>query len=102
MQVRQTGYGTSFGKNKVTYDDFDFWVYNGPHFDIYYYLEEEAHLDEVVALLWLVGHLPHWNILPVVGIKGVQYPGAALGVTLWNTGLTGTCRRENAGEGTGK
>ncbi len=49
MQLRQTGYGTSYGKNKVTYDDFDFWVYRGPHFDIMYYLEEEAHLDEVVA-----------------------------------------------------
>jgi len=49
MQIRQTGYGTSYGKNKVTYDDFDFWVYRGPHFDIMYYLEEEAHLDEVVA-----------------------------------------------------
>ncbi len=49
MQLRQTGYGTTYGKNKVTYDDFDFWVYNAPHFDIYYYQEEEAHLDEVVA-----------------------------------------------------
>ncbi len=49
LQIRQTGYGTSYGKNKVTYDNFDFWVYNAPHFDIYYYQEEEAHLDEVVA-----------------------------------------------------
>jgi len=49
MQLRQTGYGTSYGKNKVTYDDFNFWVYRAPHFDVMYYLEEEAHLDEVVA-----------------------------------------------------
>ncbi|MCH7823765.1 MAG: PD40 domain-containing protein [Acidobacteria bacterium] len=49
LQIRQTGYGTSYGKNKVTYDDFNFWVYKAPHFDIMYYLEEEAHLDEVVA-----------------------------------------------------
>ncbi len=49
LQIRQTGYGTSYGKNKVTYDDFNFWVYKAPHFDIMYYLEEESHLDEVVA-----------------------------------------------------
>lgn len=49
MQIRQTGYGTNYGKNKVTYDDFDFWVYRAPHFDIMYYQEEEAFLDEVVA-----------------------------------------------------
>ena len=49
MQIQQTGYGTSYGKNKVTYDEFDFWVYRGPHFDIMYYPEEEQFLDEVVA-----------------------------------------------------
>ena len=49
LQLRNTGYGTQYGSNKVTYDTFDFWVYKGPHFDIYYYQEEEAHLDDVVA-----------------------------------------------------
>ena len=49
LQIRQTRSGPSYGKNKVTYDDFNFWVYKAPHFDIMYYLEEEAHLDEVVA-----------------------------------------------------
>lgn len=49
LQIQQTGYGTSYGKNKITYDDFNFWVYKAPHFDIMYYLEEESHLDEVVA-----------------------------------------------------
>ncbi|MFW6198255.1 MAG: BamA/TamA family outer membrane protein [Acidobacteriota bacterium] len=44
-----TPYGTRFGKNKVTYEAFDFWKYSAPHFDVYYYPEEEQHLDEVVA-----------------------------------------------------
>ena len=48
-QIRNTPYGTVFGQNKVTYENFDFWVYKGPHFDVYYYPEEEAQLDEVVA-----------------------------------------------------
>jgi Tol biopolymer transport system component len=48
-QIQNTPYGTRFGQNKVTYDNFNFWVYKGPHFDIYYYPEEEAQLDEVVA-----------------------------------------------------
>lgn len=43
------GLNTQFGKNKVTYQAFDFWVYEGPHFDVYYYPEEEDFLDEVVA-----------------------------------------------------
>ncbi|MFQ5742956.1 MAG: hypothetical protein ACE5HV_05125 [Acidobacteriota bacterium] len=49
MQLRNTGFGTSYGKNKVTYNDFDFLVYKAPHFDVHYYPEEEAQLDEVVA-----------------------------------------------------
>jgi len=49
MQMRQTGYGTSYGKNKITYDDFDFMVYRAPHFDVMYYPEEESFLDDVVA-----------------------------------------------------
>ena len=45
-QIRNTPYGTVYGQNKVTYQNFDFWVYKGPHFDIYYYLRErEAALD---------------------------------------------------------
>lgn len=49
FQIRNTAYGTSYGKNKVTYDTFDFWVYRAPHFDVMYYPEEEAQLDEIVA-----------------------------------------------------
>ncbi len=48
-QFINTPYNTYFGKNKVTYESFDFWKYTAPHFDIYYYPEEEQHLDEVVA-----------------------------------------------------
>ena len=38
-----------FGKNKVTYHTFDWHVYKAPHFDIYYYPEEEAFLEQVVS-----------------------------------------------------
>lgn len=48
-QFINTPYSTQFGKNKVNYESFDFWKYSSPHFDIYYYPEEEQHLDEVVA-----------------------------------------------------
>jgi Tol biopolymer transport system component len=48
-QFNNTPYSTYFGQNKVTYESFDFWKYSAPHFDIYYYPEEEQHLDEVVA-----------------------------------------------------
>lgn len=48
-QFVNTPYSTTFGKNKVNYETFDFWKYTAPHFDVYYYPEEEQHLDEVVA-----------------------------------------------------
>jgi hypothetical protein len=38
-----------FGKNKITYEDFDWHVYKAPHFDVYYYPEEEAFLEQVVS-----------------------------------------------------
>ncbi|MFB0519111.1 MAG: hypothetical protein ACETWC_07495 [Acidobacteriota bacterium] len=41
-------YGQRFGKNKVNYDTFEWRVYQSPHFDIYYYPEEEAFLDDVL------------------------------------------------------
>ena len=41
-------FGQRFGKNKVNYDSFDWRVYQSPHFDIYYYPEEEAFLDDVL------------------------------------------------------
>ncbi len=48
-QFNNTPFSSSFGQNKVTYESFDFWKYSAPHFDVYYYPEEEQHLDEVVA-----------------------------------------------------
>ncbi len=38
-----------FGKNKITYQDFEWYVYHSPHFDIYYYPEEEDFLEEMVS-----------------------------------------------------
>ena len=38
-----------FGKNKVNYAKFNWRVYQAPHFDIYYYPEEEAFLDDMVG-----------------------------------------------------
>ena len=34
---------------KVTYKRFDWKVYKSPHFDIYYYTEEEAFLEQMVS-----------------------------------------------------
>jgi len=41
-------FGQYFGKNKVNYDTFEWRVYQSPHFDIYYYPEAEAFLDDVL------------------------------------------------------
>lgn len=38
-----------FGKNKISYDRFDWHVYPSPHFDIYYYPEEEEFLKQMVS-----------------------------------------------------
>jgi hypothetical protein len=38
-----------FGKNKITYMDFDWKVYESPHFDIHYYPEMEPFLEEIVS-----------------------------------------------------
>ena len=38
-----------FGKNKITYQNFDWHVYRAPHFDVYYYPEEEAFLEQMVS-----------------------------------------------------
>lgn len=39
----------AFGKNKVAYQKFDWHVYRSPHFDVYYYPEEESLLQQVVS-----------------------------------------------------
>ncbi len=38
-----------FGQNKPSYDRFDWKVYRSPHFDIYYYPEEENLLEDIVS-----------------------------------------------------
>ncbi|HEU5181430.1 MAG TPA: hypothetical protein VFW45_11600 [Candidatus Polarisedimenticolia bacterium] len=38
-----------FGKNKINYDNFDWHIYKSPHFDVYYYPEEEGRLEQVVS-----------------------------------------------------
>lgn len=40
---------TSFGKNKVQYREFHWSIYHSPHFDVYYYPEEEEQLKKVVS-----------------------------------------------------
>ena len=43
-------YTEVFGKNKVRYGKFDWRVYHAPHFDVYYYPEEEHLLEKVISL----------------------------------------------------
>jgi Tol biopolymer transport system component len=38
-----------FGKNKIQYRQFDWKIYHSPHFDVYYYTEEEPLLQKVVS-----------------------------------------------------
>lgn len=38
-----------FGANKIAYEAFRWKVYPSPHFDVYYYGEEEIFLDEVIS-----------------------------------------------------
>ncbi len=42
-------YGRGFGKNKVQYRDFEWHIYHSPHFDVYYYQDEEMLLEKVVS-----------------------------------------------------
>jgi len=39
----------AFGKNKIIYKNFDWRIYTSPHFDVYYYPEEEAQLEQIVS-----------------------------------------------------
>ena len=38
-----------FGKNKISYERFDWQVYHSPHFDVYYYTGMEPFLEEIVS-----------------------------------------------------
>jgi hypothetical protein len=53
-----------FGQNKVIYENFEWHVYKSPHFDVYYYPEAEASLEQMVsysesAYLYLKEALDH-------------------------------------------
>lgn len=39
-----------FGKNKITYDEFDWKIYHSPHFDVYYYEAETDLLPKIVSM----------------------------------------------------
>lgn len=41
------GYG--FGQNKIAYREFKWSIYHSPHFNVYFYPEEEAQLQKVVS-----------------------------------------------------
>ena len=47
--VAEAQFGYHFGRNKIQYNAFEWRVLKTEHFDVYYYPEEEQHLDEVVA-----------------------------------------------------
>ena len=38
-----------FGKNKITYENFDWRIYKSPHFDIHYYPSIEIFLEDIVS-----------------------------------------------------
>jgi hypothetical protein len=38
-----------FGKNKITYENFDWRVYHSPHFDVHYYPAMEIFLEDIVS-----------------------------------------------------
>jgi hypothetical protein len=40
---------TFFGKNKIQYREFDWQIYNSPHFEVYYYSDAEPLLEKVVS-----------------------------------------------------
>ena len=42
--------GDVFGKNKIQYRDFNWQIYHSPHFNLYFYKEEEPQLQKVVSL----------------------------------------------------
>lgn len=42
-------YGEGFGKNKIQYRDFTWHIYHSPHFNVYYYTDEEEQLQKIVS-----------------------------------------------------
>ena len=45
-----TGHGQYFGQNKVNYEDFDFKVIKTPHFDVHFYPEEGAAVEDATRM----------------------------------------------------
>lgn len=48
-QASPQWYGQGFGKNKIQYRDFNWQIYRSPHFNVYFYKEEEPSLQKVVS-----------------------------------------------------
>lgn len=46
VEAQGVGY---FGKNKITYEEFDWKIYHSPHFDVYYYEAEVDLLPKIVS-----------------------------------------------------
>src|SRR4051812_45572963 len=42
--------GTGFGKNKIQYREFDWHTYRSPHFNVYFYSQEEPRLQTVISI----------------------------------------------------
>jgi len=49
-QYGSTFSGDRFGKNKIQYRDFRWEIYHSPHFNLYFYKEEEPQLQKVVSI----------------------------------------------------
>ena len=49
LAVSSTALAQNFGRTKVNYDRFKWHVYQAPHFDVYYYPEEEHFLETMVS-----------------------------------------------------
>ncbi len=48
--MRSAAAEAQFGKNKIQYRDFDWKLYNSPHFTFYYYESEAAQLEKIASL----------------------------------------------------
>jgi hypothetical protein len=51
LEAQVSGYEGNliFGKNKIQYRSFDWHIYHSPHFNVYYYSDEEALLPKIVS-----------------------------------------------------
>jgi hypothetical protein len=49
LAVAVPGAWAQFGKNKISYHDHDWQVYESPHFNVHYYPSVEPFLEEIVS-----------------------------------------------------